>query len=199
MMRRGDDRDGMQWLGGEAHVRATDGRPGRANFLRWLSSEALPLAAGTVLGGFVAVSAIRLEGRKQQRRIGQLVARVSNERSAHMEPVREDERRMRSDESITIGPTTVLAAFGLGLLAGAVVTLLTTPESGASVRTRLKRGAEAATRELGEIAGETKESWDRVRDDTEDAVKRTATRIKEAARVTKEALVEDGNSVPKVP
>jgi gas vesicle protein len=98
-----------------------------------------------------------------------------------------------------MGPASVLTAFGLGLLAGAVVTLLTTPESGTSVRTRLKRGAEAAKRELGGIAGETRESWDRVRDDTEEAVKRTATRIKEAARVTKEALAEGGNSVPKVP
>lgn len=116
-----------------------------------------------------------------------------------MEPAREDERRARGDASGTLGATTVLAAFGIGLLAGAVVTLLTTPESGTSVRKRLKRGAEAAKHELDEIAGETKESWERVRDDTGEAVKRTAIRIKEAARVTKEALAEDGTSVPKTP
>jgi len=114
-----------------------------------------------------------------------------------MELVREDERRGRSNEAGAMGAAAVLAAFGLGLLAGAVVTLLTTPESGTSVRTRLKRGAEAAKRELGEMAGETKESWDRVRNETGEAVMRTAIKIKEAARVTKEALAEERTSVPK--
>lgn len=58
---------------------------------------------------------------------------------------------------------------------------------------------ETAKRVLCEIAGETKESWDRVRDDTDEAFKRTATRIKEAVTVTKEALAEDRTSVPNIP
>ena len=198
-MRRGDDREEMQWLGGEALVHPNNIRPDPSRVLRWLATKVMTLVAGAVLGSFGTVGAMRTEGRSRQRQIGEHDDRVTNERSIHMDQVREDDRRRRGDDSGAMGATAVLAAFGLGLLAGAVVTLLTTPESGTSVRTRLKRGAEAAKRELGEIAGETKESWDKVRDDTEDAVKRTATRIKEAARVTKEALSEDGNSVPKVP
>jgi hypothetical protein len=50
----------------------------------------------------------------------------------------------------------------------------------------VKRGAEAAKRELDEIAGESKEFWDRVRNETGEAFKRAATRIKKAAKVTKE-------------
>lgn len=199
MMRRRDDREEMQWLGGEALVYPNKIRPAPSRVLRWLASKILTLLAGAVVGSFSTVGAMRTEGSNRQRESGKQDDRVSNERSIHMDPAREDDRRGRGDDSGAMGATAVLAAFGLGMLAGAVVTLLTTPESGTSVRTRLKRGAEAAKRELGEIAGETKESWDKVRDDTEDAVKRTATRIKEAARVTKEALSEDGNSVPKVP
>jgi gas vesicle protein len=114
-----------------------------------------------------------------------------------MEQVREDERRRRNDNADAMGAGTVLAAFGLGLLAGAVVTLLTTPESGESVRRRVRRGAETAQGELDGIVEEAKESWGRVRDDAQDAVKRTATKIKEAAKGTKDALVEQPPSIPK--
>ena len=56
---------------------------------------------------------------------------------------------------------------------------------------------ETARHELDEIVGETTESWVRVRDDAQDAVKRTATKIKEAAKVTKDAVAEGVSSVPK--
>lgn len=114
-----------------------------------------------------------------------------------MEQARADERRVRDNEAGGMGTGTILAAFGLGLLAGVAATLLTTPESGASVRRRVKRGVETASHELDEIVGETKESWVRVRDDAQDAVKRTATKIKEAAKVTKDAVAEGVSSVPK--
>lgn len=116
-----------------------------------------------------------------------------------MEPVRGERQLVRDDEAGAMGAATVLAAFGLGLLAGAAVTLLTTPESGTSVRRRLKRGAETARQELDEILEETKESWNVVRDDAREAVKRTTTRIKEAAQVTKEAMTEGGKQIPKAP
>jgi hypothetical protein len=45
---------------------------------------------------------------------------------------------------------------------------------------------EVAKRELDEIAGESKESRDRVGNETGEAFKLAATRIKEAAKVTKE-------------
>lgn len=116
-----------------------------------------------------------------------------------MGPVRDDERRSNEDEGDDMGVATIFAALGLGLLAGAVAMLLTTPESGEAVRTRLKRGMDRARRELDEIVEESKESWNVVRDDTREAVKRTATRIKEAAKVTKEALVEGEQPKPKTP
>jgi gas vesicle protein len=111
-----------------------------------------------------------------------------------MEQRRDDERQVREYEAGSVGAGTVLAAFGLGLLAGALATLLTTPEPGESVRRRVRRGVETARHELDGIVGETKESWSRVRDDAQDALKRTATKIKEAAKVTKEALAEGETS-----
>lgn len=196
-MRRVDDREEMQWLGGEAHVRANDGRLSRSRVLQWLSSEVMTLLAGAAIGSLGTAGAMRAEGEKRHRRIGERVVRVSNERSETMEQVRADERRVRDNEPGGMGTGTILAAFGLGLLAGAVATMLTTPESGTSIRRRVKRGVETASHELDEIVGETKESWVRVRDDAQDAVKRTATKIKEAAKVTKDAVAESVSSVPK--
>jgi len=115
-----------------------------------------------------------------------------------MEQIRGDERRARYEDAGAMGAGTVLAAFGLGLLAGALATLLMTPEPGESVRRRVRRGLETARHELDGIVEESKDSWSRVRDDAQDAVKRTAKRIKEAAKVTKEAVAEDTPSVPKV-
>ena len=115
-----------------------------------------------------------------------------------MEQIRGDEREARYGDAGAMGAGTVLAAFGLGLLAGALAMLLTTPESGESVRRRVKRGLETARHELDGIVEESKDSWSRVRDDAQEAVKRTTKRIKEAAKVTKEAVAEPTPSVPKV-
>ncbi len=112
-----------------------------------------------------------------------------------MEEERMNERRARDGEIEAMGVGTILAAFGLGLLAGAAFTLLTTPESGASVRNRLKRGMDTAREELDEIVGESKEDWNAVSEDVRKAVKRTATRVKQAAEVTKEALAKNESSV----
>jgi len=114
-----------------------------------------------------------------------------------MEQTRADERRAGGDNADAMGVGTILAIFGLGALAGAVMTLLTTPESGESVRRRVRRGAETAHEEFDGIVGEAKESWGRVRNDAQDAVKRTATKIKEAAIDTKEALAEQPPSITR--
>jgi gas vesicle protein len=107
---------------------------------------------------------------------------------------REDDRRGQHNAGCGLGVGAILAAFGLGALAGAVAVVLTTPESGSSVRQRLKRGAEAARHELDETVGEAGETWKVVGDDARRAIKTTTTRIKEAAQVTKEALMRDGRS-----
>ena len=98
-----------------------------------------------------------------------------------MEEERPDERRLRDDEVGATDMGTILAAFGLGLLTGAVMTLLATPESGTTVRSRLKRGVETARREFDGIVGETKEAWSQVRNDAREAVKQTTTKVKKAA------------------
>lgn len=116
-----------------------------------------------------------------------------------MEQAGEGTKRERDDDAGAVGAGTILAAFGLGLVAGATVMLLTTPESGSSVRRRVKRGVDAARHELGEMVEETKESWSQIRDDAREAVKRTAAKMKEAAQVTKDALAEDPSSVRRVP
>ena len=62
----------------------------------------------------------------------------------------------------------------------------------------MKRGMETAREELDEIVGESKEDWNTVSEDVRKAVKRTATRVKQAAEVTKEALAKDDSSVRSV-
>lgn len=109
-----------------------------------------------------------------------------------MEQERESGRRMQDDGAgDALGVGAVLAAFGLGALAGAVVVLLTTPATGSTVRQRLRRGAETARHELHEIVAESEQSWKVVGEGAREALKKTATRIKEAAQVTKDAITKD--------
>jgi hypothetical protein len=58
---------------------------------------------------------------------------------------------------------------------------------------------ETARQELDGIVGETREAWNQVSNDAREAVKRTTTKVKEAAQVTKEALVEGEPPVRKTP
>lgn len=105
-------------------------------------------------------------------------------------------REVRDGKADAAGIGIVLAAFGLGLVAGAVVTLLTAPESGEAVRRRVKRGMESARGEFEGVVEEAKESWNRVRDEAQEGVKRTTSKIKEAAKIAKDALVEKPPQVP---
>ena len=108
-----------------------------------------------------------------------------------MEQERMNDRSGRDGGVDAMGVGTILAAFGFGILAGAVAALLSTPESGASVRNRLKRGLDTAKNELDEVVGGAKKDWDTVGGGVGDAVKRTASRVKQAAEVTREALVKN--------
>jgi gas vesicle protein len=157
----------------------------------------MTLLAGVVLGSVGTVGAMRADGGKRYRQVNERVVRASSERSETMGQLPVEERRVCDHEVGGMGAGAILAAFGFGLLAGAVATLLTTPEPGASIRRRVKRGVETAKHEFDEVVGETKESWNRVRDDAQDAAKRTATKIKEAAKVTKDAMAEGMSSAPK--
>jgi len=201
-MGRMDGWEERQWLGGEAHVSPYNGSS-RTFALRWrLASDIISLlagaaAVGAALGSLGTVGVMKAGQGQQRMQIGKLYTRTASERSDTMEQGRANERRGWEDEAGSVGAGTILAAFGLGLLAGALATLLTTPEPGESVRRRVRRGVETARHELDGIVEEAKESWSRVRDDAQDAVKRTATKIKDAARVTKEAVAEGGPSAPK--
>lgn len=196
-MQHGDDREELQWLGGEAHVGSYGGRPKPAPLWQLIHGSLL-LLAGVGLGSLTTVGVMKREYGKQQRQRGNFIARTSSERRVTMEQERSDAQGRRDGEIEAMGVGTILAAFGLGLLAGAAFTLLTTPESGVSVRNRLKRGMETAREELDEIVGESKEDWNTVSEDVRKAVKRTATRVKQAAEVTKEALAKDDSSVRSV-
>lgn len=103
---------------------------------------------------------------------------------------REMDRSAQGGAGDESGAGIVLAAFGLGLLTGVVAALLTTPESGPSVRNRLKRGMDTAKKEFDETVGEAKQDWSAVGDGIYDSVKRTASRVKQAADVTKEAMTD---------
>jgi gas vesicle protein len=198
-----DDWEEKQWLGGETFVPLFNGRPRTMVLGTWLASELLPLlsgaaAVGVALGSLWTIGVMKIESQKPRSRTGERDALTSCERSGSMEQIRGDERQARYEDAGAMGAGTVLAAFGLGLLAGALATLLMTPEPGESVRRRVRRGLETARHELDGIVEESKDSWSRVRGDAQDAVKRTAKRIKEAAKVTKEAVAEGTPSVPKV-
>lgn len=189
-MNRVDDQDSRRWLGGEAHVRPYNGRP-RTGSLRRLISESLLLLAGIGLGSLGTAGVMKREVGERSNPIGDSVGNLSRERSATMEQERMNDRSGRDGGVDAMGVGTILAAFGFGLVAGAVVTLLTTPESGTSVRNRLKRGIDTAKNELDEVVGGVKKDWETVGGDVGDAVKRTASRVKQAAEVTKEALVKN--------
>lgn len=189
-MNRVDDLDSRRWLGGEAHVRPYNGRP-RTGSLRRLISESLLLLAGIGLGSLGTAGVMKREVGERSNPIGDSVGNLSRERSATMEQERTNDRSGRDGGVDAMGVGTILAAFGFGLVAGAVVTLLTTPESGTSVRNRLKRGIDTAKNELDEVVGGVKKDWETVGGDVGDAVKRTASRVKQAAEVTKEALVKN--------
>lgn len=200
-MRSEDDWDERQWLGGEAHVFVKRERSGIDVLRGWIQSDLGSLvtgaaAVGAALGSLGTASAM-MAGRPKVGPIKKQRFEAQDERRQYMERTQEDERWVREDDGSTMGGAAVLAAFGLGLLAGALVTLLTTPETGESVRRRVRRGVDAAREELDEIMDEAKDSWSRVRDDAQEAVKRTTTKIKEAAKVTKEAVIEKPTQAPK--
>lgn len=197
-MYRIDDQHGRQWLGGEAHVRPYNGRPRRVS-LRRLISKSLLLLAGIGLGSLGTAGVMKRESGKRSDRIGHFTADRSRERGATMEQERTNERSGRDGGVDAMGVGTILAAFGFGLLAGAVATLLTTPESGGSVRNRLKRGMETAKNELDEVVGRAKEDWNTVGGDVREAVKRTASRVKEAAETTKDALSSGDDTSRRLP
>ncbi len=179
-----------QWLGGEAQVYPYLERTKPA-WLTPLISRGILLLAGLGIGSLGAVTVLKHEDGKQRDSIGDVVAHTSSERSGFVEQGQMDERQGYDEKVDVMGVGTILAAFGLGLVAGAVATMLTTPESGASVRNRLKRGIETARKELDEVVGEAKGDWDTVGGDVREAVKRTASRVKEAAEVTKDAVVKN--------
>ncbi len=113
-----------------------------------------------------------------------------------MEQERRLAQRCETADGEAVGALAVLAAFGVGLVAGAAAALLTTPESGSAVRRRLQRGADAARREFDGVLHDTRASWDGLRAEARDAVKRTTSRIKEAAEVTKAAVLNEGAPNP---
>ncbi len=200
-MYRIDDQNGRQWLGGEAHVRSYHGGTSRVPLRRWLS-ESLLLLAGIGLGSLGTAGVMKREEGKRVGPIGDTVADLLKERSSTMQQERTYDRydRLGSDRGVdALGVGTILAAFGFGLLAGAVATLLTTPESGAAVRNRLKRGMDTAKNELDEVMGGAKEDWNTVGHDVREAVKRTASRVRDAAEVTKEALASGDATARRTP
>jgi gas vesicle protein len=190
---RGDDQHEAWWLGGEAQVYPRMAERKSIPLKHALTGGVL-LLAGMGIGHLTATgSETRGTGRRHNR-IGNSATPMPSERSMPMEQNREMARPGGSGSVDGLGVVTILAAFGLGLVAGAVTTLLSTPESGTSVRNRLKRGMDTAKKEFDETVGEVKQDWSAVGDEICDSVKRTASRVKQAAEITKDALTDGNNS-----
>jgi gas vesicle protein len=79
-------------------------------------------------------------------------------------------------------------AFLIGAAAGAAITLLAAPESGADMRQRIRRSARAAQDELTGLAGETREALGAITQDARQTLRRTATRLNAALDATREAF-----------
>jgi len=179
------------WLGGEAQVYPHVEKGTSASLIRLISGGIL-LLAGMGIGRVTRIGSGTHKQAQKPDEVGDVKPRAPMERSGTMERRRDEARSAGSGGVDELGVVTIVAAFGLGLMAGAVTTLLTTPESGTSVRNRLKRGVDTARKEFDETVGEVKEDWSEVGDEIYDSVKRTASRVKHAAEVTKDALT-DGN------
>jgi gas vesicle protein len=202
-MSRIDNLEEMPWLGGEAHVRPSNSRPQGARLWLWLVASNIPALVGAAVVGVVlgrlASTRSQAEDRRTRRRSSAKGAPPASEQSESREPAQVEDMRIRDAEAASSGSGALLAGFGLGVLAGAVVALLTTPEPGSSVRRRMTRGLETARRELDEVVDETNQSWSQVRDETCHAVVRTAAKMKEAAQATTKAVADDPDSTRKTP
>ena len=191
-----DNWEETQWLGGEAQVYPGLGSP-KPTLLKRLLSGVMLLVAGVGIGRLAMTDGKSQGDMRQEENAAQRERHTPTERSEAMERRRDEDEGARRGSVDELGVVTIVAAFGLGLVAGAVTALLTTPESGASVRNRVKRGVDTAKREFDETVDEVKEEWSTVGDEIYDSVKRTASRVKHAAEVTKEALSDgDGNGAP---
>ena len=85
--------------------------------------------------------------------------------------------------------TTFVFIWGFVLGAGAAI--LMAPEPGPALRERLARGAKTAQEEFSEVAGETKEAFRSISQDTQRTVKHAASRLNTALESTKQALTAD--------
>lgn len=177
---------GEWWLGGEAHIGRPYGWSRRRSPLDGTDS-AWTWILGVVGSFALGVLASGTSTREKSAPVEHL------ERSTIMEQERSLAPRRYEDDDGGVGVLTVMIAFGMGLAAGAAAGLLTTPEAGTIVRRRLQRGAETARRAFDEALADSKESWGSVGNEARQAMKRTTARLKEAAQVTKDAVLkEDG-------
>ena len=87
-------------------------------------------------------------------------------------------------------------AFLCGVVVGALGTLLMTPESGADIRTRLRRGAKTAQDELTDAAAETAEALGALSKDARQTIRQTASRLGAALQATKEAIKQETTKGP---
>ncbi len=184
------------WLGGEAQVYPGLGKPKPTSVTR-LMAGAMLLLAGVGIGRLATIDGKTASHTRQEDGVDKSDRHAPTERSRTMERRRDENGATGRGGVDELGVVTIVAAFGLGLVAGAVTALLTTPESGASVRNRVKRGVDTAKREFDETVGEVKQEWSEVGEEIYDSVKRTASRVKHAAEVTKDAVTDgDGNGAP---
>ena len=186
-MRRFANQEATPWLGAEAQVYPSLGQR-RLVPLRGLVSGGMLLCAGFGIGRLGARAGLKREHGQEGDQLVDIKPVTPDERRRIMEQRRKEDRLAGSGMDDGMGVVTVLAAFGLGLVAGVAATLLTTPESGPSVRNRIKRGMDTARKEFDEAVEEAKQDWSVVGDGISDSVKRTASRVKQAAEAAKEAM-----------
>ena len=189
------DQDEVRWLGGEAQVYPRVGER-KPTWQNRLMAGSLCVLAGIGIGRLGSTGGARREqqGQQGQQPDRTVDAGIRREGRGNMEQGREEEKSSGDGRVDDLAVVTILAALGLGLVVGVAAALVAAPESGTAVRSRLKRGMDTAKKEFDETVGEMKEDWSAVGSEICDSVKRTASRVKQAAEVTKDALTADSET-----
>jgi gas vesicle protein len=185
-VRRFENQEETPRLGGEAQVYPRMGERRPVALERLLSGSML-LLAGFGIGRLDTRDWLSREHGHEGEGTPDILA-TPGERSRIMELRRKEDSWLGGRMDNGVGVVTLLASCGFGFMVGEAATLLTTPESGVLVRNRIKRGINRAKKKIDKTVAEAKQDWSAVGDDISDSLKRTASRAKRAAEVTREAL-----------
>ncbi len=175
-MRRVEHEEGTQWLGGETHIPPYV-REGRPPGLKHLLSRGMLLVALTGVAGLIVLPRLKHACQPHTDQAGDIDAYTASENRAVREQRLAEKSRSGGNEVDAREVLAIATAFGFGLAAGTMGTLLRAYESGMAVRSRFRRGLGAARKPLDETVGGAKEVLTAVGNGIGHSVKLTTSRV----------------------